>query len=388
MSQAEEKAESLAEMSSWRRHLHQYPEFGFEEQNTAKFVVAKLQEFGIEEIEGGIGGTGVVATLRNGSGNRSIAFRADMDALRIEEVGERDHKSQVPGTMHACGHDGHTTMLLGAAKNLAKARDFDGVIRLIFQPAEEWGKGMQAMLGDGLLERFPFDEAYGLHNMPGLPVGCFATRTGAFMAAEDNFEIKLKGKGGHASKPHELSDTLVAACATVMELQTVVSRFIDPSQLSVLSVTELNSDGTRNAIAGSAQILGDARSFDSDVSSRIEHGLRRVANGTASAHGCDVQIEYTREFVPLINDPELTAAAVEAAIAVANDGALVKADTSRIGASEDFARLLAHIPGNFMNIGNGDTAPLHNPEYDFNDDALPYGVEYYLQLARNRLSGG
>jgi amidohydrolase len=386
MSRVEEQDALESDVARWRRHLHQHPEFGFEERNTALFVAEKLREFGIEEIEQGIGGTGIVATLRAGTGNRSIAFRADMDALQIQEVGERDHKSQTPGLMHACGHDGHTAMLLGAAKHLSETCDFDGVIRLIFQPAEEWGKGMQAMLDDGLLERFPFEEAYGLHNMPGLPVGSFATRTGAFMAAEDNFEITLTGVGGHASRPHELNDALVAACATVMGLQTVVSRVIDPSQLSVLSVTELKTDGTRNAVPGSAQILGDARSFNPDVSKRIEQGLRRIAEGTSAAHGCDVEIEYTREFVPLINDAEMTASAVEAATDMSNDPTCVDGDADRIGGSEDFAILLRQVPGNFMFLGNGDTAPLHNPEYDFNDDAIPFGIEYYARLARSRLA--
>lgn len=387
MNRVDEQKAPDADVAEWRRHLHQHPEFGFEEQQTARFVVERLKEFGIEEIDHGIGGTGIVATLRGGTGNRSIAFRADMDALRIQEVGERDHKSRAPGLMHACGHDGHTAMLLGAAKRLAETRDFNGVIRLIFQPAEEWGKGMKAMLDDGLLERFPFEEAYGLHNMPGLPVGNFATRTGAFMAAEDNFEITLTGVGGHASRPHELNDALVAACATVMGLQTVVSRVIDPSQLSVLSVTELKTDGTRNAVPGSAQIFGDARSFKPDVSIRIEQGLRRIAEGTSVAHGCDVEIEYTREFVPLINDAEMTAFAVEAATGISNDPACTDADADRIGGSEDFAKLLEQVPGNFMFLGNGDTAPLHNPEYDFNDAAIPFGIEYYARLARSRLGG-
>lgn len=373
------------DMISWRRHLHQNPEFGFEETGTAKFVAEKLREFGIEEIEEGVGKTGVVATLRAGRGNRSIAFRADMDALRITEEADHDHASRNPGTMHACGHDGHTTMLLGAARTLASEGGFDGIVRFIFQPAEEWGRGMQAMLDDGLLDRFPFEEAYGLHNMPGLPVGDFATRTGAFMAAEDNFEIRLRGLGGHASKPHEGNDALVAACATVVALQTVVSRRIDPAELSVLSVTEVKSDGTRNAIAGSATILGDARSFDSAVSRRIEEGLRRVAEGTGAAHGCEVSIDYTREFVPLINEVETTAHAVEASRAVTPETSQVDADAAPIGGSEDFARLLDHVPGNFMFLGNGDSAPLHNPAFDFNDEALPSGVDYFAQLARNRL---
>ena len=377
-----------AEMTDWRRHLHANPEFGFEERDTSAFVVEKLKEFGIEEITEGVGATGVVATLRSGSGNRAIALRADMDALRIQETGDAPHKSTRPGLMHACGHDGHTTMLLGAAKVLSEQGGFDGIVHLIFQPAEEWGKGMQAMLDDGLLSRFPFEEAYGIHNMPGVPVGQFVTRPGAFMAAEDNFEIKLQGLGGHASKPHQVNDALVAACATVMALQTVVSRAIDPAQLSVVSVTELLTDGTRNAIAGTARILGDCRSFDPEVSQKIEAAMRRVAEARPAAHGCAVEVTYTREFVPQINDRNATSWAIDAAMQVAEDEARVDGDGERIGGSEDFARLTEQVPGNFMFIGNGDSAPLHNPAYDFNDDALPHGVNFFTAITRSRLAAG
>ena len=245
-----------AALRDWRRHLHRHPEFGFEEHATARFVAGKLRGFGITDVVEGIGGTGVVATLRLGSGTRSIALRADMDALRIPEQTNLPYASATPGVMHACGHDGHTTMLLGAAKVLAEEGGFDGTVRFVFQPAEEWGQGMRAMLKDGLAERFPFDEIYGLHNAPGLPVGRFATGTGPFMAAEDNFLIRVRGAGGHASRPHECRDALVAACAIVMELQTIVSRTITPSELAVVSVTELRTDGTRNAIAGYAEIDG------------------------------------------------------------------------------------------------------------------------------------
>lgn len=374
-----------SEMTSWRRHLHANPEFGFEEKNTAAFVVEKLREFGVEDIAAGIGGTGIVATIRRGTGNRAIGLRADMDALRIEEAGDVPHKSTNPGIMHACGHDGHTTMLLGAAKVLASEGGFDGSVQLIFQPAEEWGRGMQAMLDDGLLTRFPMDEAYGVHNMPGIPVGQFATRSGAFMAGEDNFEVTIKGLGGHAAWPHQGNDALVAACSVVTTLQTIVSRAVDPSKFSIVSVTELITDGTRNAIAGSARILGDARNFDPAVSERVEAAMRRIAEGTASAHGCTAEIEYTREFVPLINADDVTAAAGEAASAVAGDEALVTMDAAPIGGSEDFARLLIPVPGNFMMIGNGDSAPLHNPRYDFNDEILPQGVNFFTEITRLRL---
>jgi len=374
--------------TAWRKRLHANPEFGFDEKNTSAFVVEKLRQFGVEEVTAGIGKTGVVATLRCGKSNKAIALRADMDALKIQEVAELDHKSKQDGLMHACGHDGHTTMLLGAAQTLAAEGGFNGVVHLIFQPAEEWGKGMQAMIDDGLLGRFPFEEAYGIHNMPGLPVGHFATRSGAFMAAEDNFEIVVSGQGGHAALPHQSSDALVAACATVVGLQTIVSRTIDPSELSVVSVTELLTDGTRNALAGSARILGDCRSFDPEVSQQIEKSLRLIAEGTGTAQGCKVEVNYTREFVPLINERTLTDAAIEAARSTAQDDGIVDGNTARHGGSEDFARLLGHVPGNFMNIGNGDTAPLHNPSYDFNDAALPYGVSYFVQVVRSRLNGG
>lgn len=374
-----------AEMTGWRRHLHQNPEFGFEEVQTAAFVAQKLRSFGIEEIAEGVGGTGVVATIRAGDGNRAISFRADMDALRIEEAGDAPYRSQNPGVMHACGHDGHTTMLLGAAKALAESRDFNGVVHLIFQPAEEWGRGMQAMLDDGLLERFPHEEAYGLHNWPGMPVGHFETRAGGFMGAEDNFEIRVQGMGGHASRPHEINDAIVAACDIVMSLQTIVSRQIDPSELAVVSVTEFLTDGTRNAIAGAARILGDCRSFDPAVSARIEEVMRRVVAGVGAAHGCAVEVDYTREFVPVINDEALTSYALEAAKTVAVSPDHVNPDAAKIGGSEDFARLLAHVPGNFIMLGNGDSAALHNASYDFNDAALPFGVEYFAALARQRL---
>ena len=373
------------ELTSWRRHLHANPEFGFDQHNTARFVAGKLREFGIEEIAEGVGKTGVVATLQRGSGNRAVALRADMDALRITEEGDASHKSATPGLMHACGHDGHTAMLLGAAKRLASEGGFDGTVHLIFQPAEEWGQGMQAMLDDGLLERFPFEEAYGLHNMPGLPVGEFATCKGPFMAAEDNFEITVTGLGGHAAQPHKGNDALVAACAVVTGLQTVVSRTIDPAELSVVSVTELITDGTTNAIPGLARILGDCRCFEPAVSQRIEATMARIASGIAAAHGCEATLDYTRVFIPLINDPDSSGEAVMAARQAAGADRKVDSEAQPIGGSEDFARLLQQVPGNFMFMGNGDSAPLHNSRYDFNDEALPHGVAYLTGIVRRRL---
>ena len=372
-------------MAAWRQDLHAHPEFGFEETRTSALVAARLREFGLDEVVEGIGGTGVVGTLRRGSGNRAIALRADMDALRIAEQGSPVYRSRTPGTMHACGHDGHTAMLLGAARILAAEGGFDGTVRFVFQPAEEWGKGALAMLADGLMERFPFEEIYGLHNMPGLPIGRFETRAGPIMSAEDNFEIVLKGVGGHAARPHHGSEVLVAACATVMNFQTIVARRLDPTDIAVVSVTELITDGTRNALPGLARIRGDARSFRPEVSAGIEAQMRTIAAGTALAYNLAAEVTYTREFVPLLNDAALADEAFAAARTVLGSEQVSIADEPMTG-SEDFARFLEHVPGCFAFVGNGEqSAPLHNPAYDFNDDGLLYGARVHAAIARRRL---
>ncbi|TGR33401.1 MULTISPECIES: M20 aminoacylase family protein [unclassified Mesorhizobium] len=373
------------EMTGWRRDLHAHPEFGFEEKRTAAFVAAKLREFGLDDVAEGVGGTGVVGTLQRGNGNRAIALRADMDALRISEQSTAPHRSGNPGLMHACGHDGHTAMLLGAAKLLAGGGGFDGTVRFIFQPAEEWGKGALAMLDDGLMQRFPFDEVFGLHNMPGLPVGHFETRAGPVMSAEDIFEIVLKGLGGHAARPHSGQETLVAACALVTSLQTIVSRRLSPADIAVVSVTELITDGTRNALPGFARVLGDARSFRPEVSAEIERQMRIIAEGIAAAYNVAAEVNYTREFVPLRNDAELVDAAFAAATTVFEPGNIAVA-REPMTASEDFARFLDHVPGCFVFLGNGEgSAPLHNSSYDFNDDGLLFGVDFHVAIARQRL---
>ena len=375
----------LAEtMRQWRHHLHQNPEFGFEEEETAGFVVERLREFGIDDIETGIGGTGVVATLRLGDGGRTVALRADMDCLRIHETTNLPYSSSKPGLMHACGHDGHTAILLGTAAALANDGGFDGTVRLVFQPAEEWGQGMKAMVRDGLGSRLAFDEIYGLHNKPGLPVGAFEIRPGPFMGAEDGFKIVVHGAGGHASRPQDCRDAIVCACSIVSELQTVVSRTIDPAELAVVSVTSIQGDNIKNAIASEAQIEGDCRHFDDAVSERIEEALRRVAQGVASAHGCSAEITYERVFVPLVNDPRATEHGLSAAAAVFGPDA-VSGEAPRMGASEDFAQALKIAPGAFGFIGNGDSAPLHSAEYDFNDEALLPGVQWFLEVVRTRL---
>ena len=369
--------------ADWRRKLHARPELGFAEHATAGFVAEKLAQFGLE-VTAGIGGTGVVGTLRRGNGGRRIGLRADMDALQITEAApERTHRSQMPGQMHACGHDGHVAALLGAAAELAAATDFSGTVHFIFQPAEEHGRGMRAMLDDGLLQRFPLDEVYGLHNMPGLPVGHFATRTGALMAAEDNFVITITGRGGHAARPQTVIDPILAASAVVLGLQQIVSRRVDPIEPAVVSVTEFLTDGTRNVIPTTAWLKGDTRSYRPETSAMIEAEMRRIAEATAVAHGAVAEMEYSREFVPTVNAAGPTAHALQAARRVF---ASVDDACSPIMPSEDFAQLLAEVPGNFAFVGNGEaSAPLHNPTYDFNDAVLPSMIAYYAALVRARL---
>lgn len=376
------------QMRTWRQELHRHPEFGFEERRTASLVADELRRLGLDDVQEGIGGTGVVGTLRRGQGNRTIALRADMDALRITERGGHDHVSLNEGLMHACGHDGHTAMLLGAARMLAEDGGFDGTVRFIFQPAEEWGRGALAMLEDGLMTRFPFDEIYGLHNMPGIPKGLIETRSGPMMSAEDIFEIRLEGVGGHAARPQAGSETMIAACALVLNMQTIVSRRLSPAETAVVSVTELLTDGTRNALPGHARILGDARSFRPEVGAEIERWMRKIAQSTAEAHGVTAEVSYTREFVPLINDAALTEAALDACAATFG-AQRVRVAPEPMTASEDFAQFLRHVPGCFLFIGAGEEAtPLHNPDYDFDDDLLLDGARLHASIVRHRLPVG
>ena len=372
-------------MRNWRRALHQVPEFGFDTKETAAFVIEKLRSFGIDNITDGVGGTGVVATLKRGTSKKAIAIRADMDALMIEEKTNLEYRSTIPGIMHACGHDGHTATLLGVAETLAKGDHFDGIIHFIFQPAEEWGKGAQAMIDDGLIQKFSFEEIWGFHNMPGIPIGNFETRSGPMMSAEDNFEIELIGVGGHASKPQAGKETMLPACSIITELQTIVSRRIDPTDIAVLSVTELITDGSRNILPGLSRILGDARSFRADVSKTIEKEMRAIASGISTAHGLECKITYTREFIPLINDDKLAEHAIKIGKKVFGPKRAKLADQPVTG-SEDFARFLDYAPGCYVFFGNGESsAPLHNSSYDFNDDALQHGLKFLVNLASSRL---
>lgn len=373
----------------WRHDFHRFPETGFKEGRTAAQVAQVLQALGLE-VHRGVGGTGVVASLTVGSGEGVIGLRADMDALAMTETAEnRAYASANPGCMHACGHDGHMSMLLGAAQLLTRRRDFDGTVRFIFQPAEEHGRGAAAMLADGLLERFPVDEIYGAHNIPGMPAGHFATRVGGLMASEDNFVIRITGRGGHAARPHMAVDPLVIGAEIVLALQTIVARSVDPRHSAVVSCTEFITDGIRNAIPTEVVIKGDTRSYAPEVQALLEQRMRAMCEGICHAHGARCVVEYTHEFAPTVNWPQCVPVAVRAAQAVAGADR-VEADTPPMMISEDFGRFLQAIPGAFVFIGNGDgdspgAVPLHNARYDFNDQIVPVGARYFAELARTRL---
>ena len=376
-----------AQLCAWRHALHRKPELGFQEHGTAAFVTAQLEALGLT-VHGGIGGSGLVASLRCGDGAGVIGLRADMDALAMTETGTPAHASEHPGCMHGCGHDGHMAMVLGAAALLTERRDFNGTVRFIFQPAEEHGRGAKAMMADGLFERFPVDAIFGLHNMPGLPLGHFAGRAGGIMAAEDNFEIRITGRGGHAARPHMGVDPLVVAAQIILGLQTIVSRSVDPSATAVVSCTEIESDGIRNAIPTTVVLKGDTRSYDPSVQALPEARMRSLCEGIAAAQGASVTVSYTHEFAPTVNWAEQTAQALRAAEAVVG-GDKVDSAVAPMMISEDFGAFLEAVPGAFLFLGAGEDAlPLHNSAYDFNDALLPLGAEYFATLARQLLPAG
>jgi len=380
-------AETVAAMTEWRRDFHRHPELGFQETRTSRLIAERLAGFGLE-VHTGIGGTGVVGVLRRGASNRAIGLRADIDALPIHEKNAFEHRSTNPGVMHACGHDGHAAMLLGAARQLAEADSFDGTVVFIFQPAEEHGQGAQAMIDDGLFERFGVDQIFGIHNMPGLPVGRLAVRTGPIMASEDNFEIVIHGSGGHASAPQNTVDPIVIAAEVVLALQTIVARGFSPLDAVVVSATELTTDGVRNVIPSTAWIRGDVRAFTPDSQARVEALMRRIAAGVCAAHGATCDVDYANSFVPTIN----TAGATDLAVRAARDALGVDAvdpDCRPIGGAEDFARMLAVKEGCFAFLGNGGEAGqgrgLHGQYYDFDDAALPHGAAYWIGLVEAAL---
>ncbi|MEL7229414.1 MAG: amidohydrolase [Pseudomonadota bacterium] len=375
-------------MRHWRHDFHRHPEVGFAEHRTSARVAALLTSFGLE-VHTGIGGTGVVGMLQKGKGARSIGLRADMDALPLTEVNGFDHCSQTAGTMHACGHDGHTAMLLGAAKVLADSGEFDGRVVFIFQPAEEHGQGALAMMGDGLFDRFPVDAVYGLHNMPGLPVGHVGARPGAIMASEALFEIHIQGQGGHAAMPHKGVDAITVGAQMVSALQTIVSRKLDPGLNGVVSVTEFITDGSRNVLPGHAVLKGDARALSPSINERIEEKMRHIVAGLATAHEVEAEVSYDTVFEVTQNASAPMAALLACASALLGSHR-VDANYPPVLGSEDFAQMARAVPGCFFFMGNGSEGscgqPLHATDYDFNDEGLVPGSSLWVALVEQALS--
>lgn len=375
-------AEIHEEITAWRRDFHEHPELQFDVHRTAGIVVEKLREFGCDEVVTEIGVTGVVGIIEGVREGRTIGLRADMDALPIEEATGLPYASKTPGKMHACGHDGHTSMLLGAAKYLAETRNFSGRVAVIFQPAEEGGGGGREMVNDGMMERFSIDEVYGMHNWPGRPIGSFAIRPGPFFAATDEFEIIVRGKGGHAAKPHETIDPTVIASHIVTALQTVRSRTVDPVKQLVVSVTSFVTSSTAfNVIPGEVTLRGTVRTLEDEVRDIAERRISEIATNIVAAFGGLAEVRYKRNYPVMVNHEAETEYARDAAEAVA--GACDEAPL--IMGGEDFAFLLNARPGAYILVGNGDTVPVHHPEYDFNDEAIPYGASWFVEIAERRL---
>jgi len=376
-----------AELTEWRRDLHAHPELGFEETRTSDLVAAKLAAFGCE-VHRGLGKTGVVGTLRAGASPRSVGLRADMDALPITEANTCEYRSRHQGKMHACGHDGHTTMLLGAARYLAETRNFDGTVRFIFQPAEEGLGGAKAMVDDGLFEQFPCDAIFGMHNRPGLALGHFAVRAGPMMAAGAFFDIRITGKGAHGARPETGIDPVMVAAHIAIALQTIVSRNAPPVETAVLSVTKIHSGDAYNVIPQTAELAGTVRAFSRDVMALIETSMRRIAKGVAEAFGATAEVDFRFLFAPTVNDAKEAefAAGICAALVGAQN---VERNPALIMASEDFSYMLEKVPGCYINIGNGEGeggCEVHNPGYDFNDAALPLGASFFARLVEARLA--
>ncbi|WP_284179336.1 M20 aminoacylase family protein [Rhabdaerophilum sp. SD176] len=373
------------EVTAWRRDFHAHPETLYDVHRTAGIVAQKLREFGCDEVVEGIGKTGVVGVVhgRNGPGGRVVGLRADMDALPISEETNLPHRSTIPGKMHACGHDGHTSMLLGAAKHLASARDFEGTVVLIFQPAEEGGAGGKAMVDDGLMTRWKIDEVYGMHNMPGLPPGHFSLRPGPLMAATAYYTITIEGRGAHAAKPHEGIDPVLVGAHIITALQSIASRTIDPLKSIVVSNTVFQAGEAQNVIPQRAILRGTVRTLDNDVRDLAEERFKAIVEGTARMLGAEVTLDYRRGYPATVNHPRETRFASDIARKIAG-AAQVDDDAVPTMGGEDFSYMLLERPGAFIFIGNGDTAGLHHPAYDFNDEVIPVGIQYWAELARAR----
>ena len=378
-------ADYQEELTVWRRYLHQNPELGFEEFKTSDFVANKLEDMGLS-VHRGLAGTGVVATLVSGDGTGgSIALRADMDALPLQEKGSIAHRSKTPGKMHACGHDGHTTMLLGAAKYLSETQNFNGTVQFVFQPAEEGKGGGEKMIEDGLFKLFPADEVYGMHNMPGIRVGEFAVAPGPMMAARDNFEIFIQGKGSHAAMPHQGVDPVVVGSHIVLALQTITSRNINPQESLVVSVTQFHAGEAFNIIPDTVTLRGTCRVFNSELQATLPDRIQQIVDGVSSTFGANSELTYHKGYPATINAVSQTnfCAGVAKEIVGSEDGVDLK-PTPSMGA-EDFSYMLQERPGCYIWAGNGDSAGLHHPEYDFNDQLLAVGASYWSRLVEQRL---
>tara|TARA_B100000579_G_scaffold90738_1_gene71583 strand:+ start:1519 stop:2691 length:1173 start_codon:yes stop_codon:yes gene_type:complete len=382
-----ELLEQQPEMQKWRRDIHAHPEIAFEEHRTAKFVAEKLLSFGLD-VETGIAGTGVVGTLKRGTGNRSIGLRADLDALLINEANNFEHKSKNPGKMHACGHDGHTTMLLGAAQYLSMKGNFDGTIHFIFQPAEENEGGGKVMVDEGLFEKYPVEAVYGMHNIPGMPVGTFAVKPGPIMASFDIFNLTVIGKGGHAAMPQTTIDPILIGTKIVDAYQSIVSRYINPQEPVVLSVTQFHGGDAYNVIPNEIEIKGTVRCFSSKVQASVEGQMEKITESICKAYGAKFNFEYERRYPATINSHEEVETSLKVARGISGDGMVNSSPTPSMG-SEDFAFMLQEKPGSYIWIGNGDkegSCMLHNPGYDFNDEILPIGATYWVEMAQEILS--
>ncbi|ENN89519.1 Hippurate hydrolase [Rhizobium freirei PRF 81] len=378
-------AELQGEVTEWRRHIHAHPELLYAVDNTAAFVAEKLRSFGIDEVVTGIGRTGVVGLIRGKGEGRTVGLRADMDALPLTEITGKPYASETPGKMHACGHDGHTAMLLGAAKYLAENRNFNGNIAVIFQPAEEGGAGGDAMVKDGMMERFAIAEVYGMHNMPGLPVGHFAIRKGPIMAATDEFTISIKGVGGHAAMPHNTIDPIAIGAQIISNLQLIASRSANPLKSVVVSVTTFNAGNAHNVIPNDASFTGTIRTLDPEMRDLAEQRFKQIVSGIATSHGAQVEIEFQRNYPVTFNHADETDHAIAVAREIAGAGNVI-GDIDPMMGGEDFSYMLNARPGAFIFVGNGDTAGLHNPAYDFNDEAIAHGISYWVRLAEQRLN--
>ena len=379
-------ADLQPEIAAWRQDLHAHPELRYDVHRTAAFVADKLKGFGCDEVVPGIGQTGVVGVIRGRSGSKVVGLRADMDALPLEEETGLPYKSQNPGKMHACGQDGHTAMLLGAAKYLAETRNFDGTAVVIFQPAEEGGAGALAMVKDGLITRFGIQEVYGMHNFPGMPIGQFAIRPGPFMASADHLTIDLEGKGGHAARPHLSIDTVLVGAQIVNQLQSIVARNVDPLEAAVVSICMFQAGHTDNVIPQHAQLRGTARALNDAVRNTLLQRIEAVVQGTAKLYGAKAKLTCTNGYPVLVNNDRQTEFAASVAREIAG-GDKVDTDVPPVMGAEDFAFMLGERPGAFIFMGNGDSAGLHHPAYNFNDEAIPAGTSYWVRLAESALRG-